>query len=76
MTSLGQIYSLLDHAPHRLNDLHVEYLLQCLDQIQQDRDYYKQQLNEVLERETKHSKAMLGNILGTMLNKPELLAKE
>lgn len=76
MTNTREIRSLLYDAPHRLNDLHVEYLLQLTDHLKEDLEDLKKEYDNLLTQHRKDSNIMLGNVLSLLLNAPELLYKE
>ena len=71
-----EIRSLLYNAPHRCNDEHVEYLLTLLEDWQEAYNELETENKRLRTESRQHSQAMLGNVLGLMLNKPELFAKE
>jgi hypothetical protein len=74
--TVREIRNLLYDYPHRLNDSHVECLLSLLENCQEAYSELEAENNRLRTESRQHSQAMLGNMLGLMLNKPELFAKE
>ena len=74
--TVREVRNILYFTPHRCNDEHVEYLLQCLDNLEEHYNKLDQEYNALMNEQREHSQAMVGNMLGLLLNKPELFAKE
>lgn len=73
---MKEIYSLLYNAPHRLNDSHVEYLLQTIEYLQEDLDKAEAKYNDLMGQQREHSQAMVGGWLKLLLERPEIFTKE
>lgn len=71
-----EIRNLLYTYPHRLNDEHVEYLLQYVDDLVKRCEELEAENNRLRTESRQHSQVMMGNVLGLLLNKPEMFGKE
>lgn len=73
--TVREIRNILYSSPHRCNDAHVAYLLEVLEDWQEAYNELEIENNKLRTESRQHSEAMLGNVLGLLLNKPELLVK-
>ena len=59
MTNIREIHNLLYDAPHRLNDSHVEYLLQTIDYLKEDLEKVEADYNALINQQRERSQQMV-----------------
>ena len=74
--TVREIRNILWNTPHRCNDEHVEYLLQCLDNLEEHYNKLDEEYNALMNQQREHSQKMVGGWLTLLLNKPEIFTKE
>lgn len=73
--TVKEIRNILWSNPHRLNDEHVEYLLERIDHLVERCEELDIDNKKLRADSMQHSQAMMGNMPGLLLNKPEIFAK-
>ena len=63
-------------APHRCNDEDLAAALDHIDELKEDYAELDDKYAKLLVQTRQQSRAMVGNMLGLLLNSPELLHKE
>lgn len=71
-----QIRNLLYTSPHRLNDEHVEYLLELVEDLHEANRELEADNKKLRSESMQNSQSMIGKMLTLAVNRPEIFTKK